>query len=63
MTAWFTVAEVAAMWKVSPDEVRHHIRARTLGHMAVDPDARRKTYRISSVHIAKFERSRERVAA
>jgi excisionase family DNA binding protein len=62
VTTWYTVAEVASMLRISQEEVRHQIRSRQLGHMKVNPEARRPTYRISAAHLAAFEKLRERKA-
>lgn len=60
---WFTVAQVAEHWGITADEVRKLIRSRRLGHMRLNPDAVRPTYRISETHIAKYERENNRAAA
>lgn len=62
MTTWLKVTEVAARLNTSPAEIRKLIRARHLGCLKLNPDAKRPTYRVSDKHLEQYERQRTRSA-
>lgn len=62
-TRWYSVAQVADMRSLTPDYVRHLIRARVLGASTTNPLAARRTYRVSEHHLRAYDRATERRAA